>query len=436
MKFKNALISSGILLLSWAIATGLGSTVTSTGYSEAYPAVVCPPTLPGLASAVSISSKKTQFQRLSNRSSKTIPFKVLRYAVAKDSLVISSEGVTPVEWQSRSGSWAGGVICTGPATSQWFVGGRSDVKSRGRLIVVNSGLSNAIVDIQAFSENGKQPLKSINLKSKSYGVLSLDTLATGDRNLVVHVVPRSGRINSFMVDEQGSGLKALGGDLVNPLVEAKKTLVIPGIPNQVTKGNKRSSNAHILRIMTPSDVGASFTAEVLSSDGRFVPLGFSAHSLAPGKVIELSLAPKISTKAFALRITSDQPVVASVSTLVKVKSHQDFVWSTPATPLIPLKIALTGLSPLIVFAGDAIAVQLEVTLTNGKSIRSTIKASDIATWRAPQSARSLTILRANKDNYASALVLSDSGYGYFPIIAGSSLTKIEIPHSNIRVLNP
>ena len=436
MKFKNSLISLGILTLSFAIATTFTSSITTKGYSETYPAVVCPPTLPGLSSAISLSSKKTTYQLLSNRSSHTVAFKVLRFPVIRDPLVITSGSATSVDWQSRSGSWAGGVICSGPATSQWFVGGRSDITSRGRLIVVNSGLSNAIVDIQAFSENGKQPIKSLNIKSKSYLSLSLDTLATGDRDLVVHVAPRSGRINAFMIDEQGSGLKALGGDLVNPIISASKVLMIPAIPNQITKGKNKSVSTHTLRIMTTSESGASFTAEVLSSDGRFVPVGFSSHQLSAGKVIELSLAPKIAASAFALRITSDQPIVASVSSTVNTKTHKDFVWSTPVQALEPMKIAITGLTPVIVFAGDAIAVKIEVTLINGKTVRSTIRGSDIAIWRAPQLARSLTIMQASKDSFASALVASDNGYGYFPITPGSTLTKVEIPQSNIRVLNP
>ena len=436
MKSRNSFISIGILALAFLMATVLGATVTSKGYSETYPAVVCPPTLPGLSSSISLTSKKTQYQRLSNRSSRTNAFNTLRYSVMKDPLLITSEGATPVDWQSRSGSWAGGVICAGPATSQWFVGGRSDVTSRGRLIVVNSGLSNAVVDVQAFSENGKQAIKSFNIKSKNFAILSLDTLATGDRNLVVHVTPRSGSINAFMIDEQGSGLRALGGDLVNPIIAANKKLIIPAIPNQRIKGVKKSASSHKLRIMTTSENGASFTAEVLSSDGRFVPVGLSSRALTAGTVMEVSLAPKIVSSSFALRITSDQPIVAAVSSTVSVGSRKDFVWSTPVTALEPMKIGITGLSPLIVFAGDSINVKLEVMLINGKTIHTTVKGGDIATWRAPQSARSLTILKASKESYAGALVLSVNGYGYIPITPGSSLTRVQIPHSNSRVLNP
>jgi len=67
------------------IASVVNVAVTKKTFSESYPAVVCPPTLPGLASQISLSSKKIQFQRLQTRSTKTAAVKVLRLPVSKDS---------------------------------------------------------------------------------------------------------------------------------------------------------------------------------------------------------------------------------------------------------------------------------------------------------------------------------------------------------------
>ena len=433
---KRSIYALLALALSFTLATLLTVTTKSSVFSESYPAVVCPPTLSGLSSQISLSSRKTAFQRLSNRSTKTIPFNVLRYPVSKDSLVISATGVTPVVWQSRAGSWAGGAICSGPASSQWFVGGSSDVTSRGRLMVINSGLSEAIVDVQAYSENGKQPLVSLNLKSKSYIVLNLDSLATGDTSLTVHVLPRSGRINAFMIDELGAGLQSLGGDLVNPITSPSRTLVIPAIPNQIPKKGQKASGSHTLRVLTPSDVDANVTVELLSADGRFIPVGFNSRRISSGIVTELRLSPKISASAFAVRIKSDEPIVAAISSRVTVKGRKDFVWSTPTPALVPMAMAVTGLTPLIAFASDSIAVKVEVTYLNGKKSLATIKGSDIATWRVPNAARSITIIKASSETYAGALVASVNGYGYLPITPGSLLTRVEIPSSNIRVLIP
>ena len=436
MKFEKPFLFLSALIASFMIASGVSTVSKPSNYSESYPVVVCPPTLNGLSSQISISSRKTQYQRLENRSSKTLPFKALRFPVSKDSLVITAEGTTPLIWQSRAGSWAGGTLCSGPNASAWFVGGTANVTSRGRLMLVNSGLSDAIVDIQSYTENAKQPIKSVNLKSKSFMQISLDSLAPGDKALAVQVVPRSGRVNAFMIDEQGAGLKALGGDFVNSYPNASKEIVIPAIPNQPPKKGQKSSASHTLRILTPGDVNTTFTLEVLSADGSFVPVGMSSRSIDAGVVSEFSLEPKISANAFAVRITSAEPIVASVASSVVISGKKDFVWSTATPPLAPMSIAVTGLSPLIAFAGDSISVKVQAKLINGKTVSKVIRGSDSATWRVPENSRSITIISSSKGVFAGALIASSNGYGFIPIQNGSALTRVEVPNSNIRVLNP
>jgi hypothetical protein len=436
MNFSRPLRFIAFIATAIVIASALNVAVTKKGFSENYPAVVCPPTLPGLASQISLSSKKTQFQRLQNRSTKTEAVKVLRLPVMKDSLLFNSEGTTPVVWQSRTGSWAGGALCSGPASSQWFVGASADITTKGRLIIVNSGLSDAVVDLNVFTENGKQPLRTLNVPSKNYLVIAVDSLAPGDKTLTVNVLPRSGRINSFVIDEQGKGLRALGGDFVNPINTPSRSLVIPAIPNQGKRPGQGAAPAHVLRLLTPGEVDASVTVELLSADGVFIPVGLNSRAVSAGVVTEFTFSPKISSSAFAVKITSTEPVVAAVESSVVSGGRRDFVWSTPAPELTEFTIAVTGLSPLVVFAGSEINVAVEVTLVNGKVSRNAIKGSDIATWRVPASARSFTITKVGEQTYAGALVSSVNGYGYFPIAPGSVLTRVEIPDSNIRILNP
>jgi len=434
MKFGRSLGFLAALVSALCVGALLSVAVTTKSYSESYPAVVCPPTIAGLTSQISLTSKKTPFQRLQNRTTKTAPVKVLRLPVNKDSLLFNSEGVAPVVWQSKASSWAGGAVCTGPATSQWFVGGTADITTRGRLMILNSGLSDAVVDVQSFTENGKQPLRTITVVSRSYLVITTDSLAPGDKYLVVHVAPRSGRVNAFMIDEQSKGLSSLGGDLVNFAPTASKSIMIPAIPHQIK--DRSPVLPHTLRVLTPGDVDANVTAEVLSADGVFIPVGLTSRSISTGIVTEFQFTPKITSTVLAVRITSTEPVVAAIKSTVTVSGRKDFVWSTPAPALVPLTIAISGLTPLISFAGDRINVSLDVTLNNGKVVRKTIKGTEIATWRAPDAARSFTITKVGPDTFAGALVSSVNGYGYFPIAPGSLLTKIELPDSNIRVLNP
>jgi hypothetical protein len=101
-----------------------------------------------------------------------------------------------------------------------------------------------------------------------------------------------------------------------------------------------------------------------------------------------------------------------------------------------MSIAVTGLSPLIAFAGDSISVKVQAKLINGKTVSKAIKGSDSATWRVPENSRSITIISSSKGVFAGALIASSNGYGFIPIQNGSALTRVEVPNSNIRVLNP
>ena len=93
MKFGRSLGFLAALVSALCIGALLSVAVTTKSYSESYPSVVCPPTMAGLTSQISLTSKKTPFQRLQNRTTKTAPVKVLRLPVNKDSLLFNSEGV-------------------------------------------------------------------------------------------------------------------------------------------------------------------------------------------------------------------------------------------------------------------------------------------------------------------------------------------------------
>ena len=436
MKFRRSAIVFALLAVVLVSSNYLDNSVFSSGYTKNYPVVVCPPTLPGLASQVSVSGKKTKYRYVASKKTTMSPTGFARLPITKDAILIDAVGVTPAIWQSRSGSWAGGTLCSGPISSQWFVGGTADITSRGRLLIVNSGLSEAIIDVAVWSESGSQSIKVLTVPARAYSVQGLDSLAPGQQKLVIHVSARAGRVNAFVVDEQGKGLRGLGGDMVNSVDTAAKLQVIPAIPNQNSKKSKNNKGEYVLRILAPGELDAHISAEILSADGRFTPVGLNQRLVQKGIVTEFIITPNLSASAFALRITSDEPIVSSVFSRVVVSGRSDFVWSTPAAPLQEMSIAVSGLTPLFVFAGDNIDVAIDTRLSNGKHKSARIKATDIATWRVPNSARVVTIIRTSKNVTGGALVSSLNGYGYIPLTPGSVLTKAAIPLSNIRVLNP
>ena len=433
MRFQKGAILTGAIILVLLTANLFDANTTARQYSKSYPPVVCPPNPAGVTTATSVSSKKTPFYRIGNKSTKLVDIKTLRYSSVSDPILLQTEGLTPVSFQSRKGVWAGSVLCTAPATSQWFVGGTSDVSSKGVINLVNSGLSISIVDVFTWSENGEQAVKTVTLKANSSAVVKLDSLAPGDLNIVIKVVTRSGRVNSYLVDERVKGLQKLGGDSVNSISSPSRKFVITGIPQQLV--NKKSPT-HYLRLFVPGVADANFSLELLSSDGRFIPTGFNERKLVSGKVVELKLKPKVAKGAFAIKLTSDQPIVAAIRSRAISNGNSDYVWSTPSPALIPMQIAIGGLLPKIIFAGNTIAVDLRVQYSNGKVKEKSITGSDLVSWQVPNNAIAITILRAGVDNYAGALIAAKSGYAFFPIATGAELTKVAIPSSNIRVLNP
>ena len=433
MRNQRALILVIAVTAVLFLSNILNFTVSTNRFNESYPAVVCPPNTSGLSTAISLTSPNTLARKTGSTSMKSTEVGFRRYAVAAQSAVIEAGSVTPIVWQVRTGIWAGAVPCSAPTASQWFVGATADITSKGSLNIVNSGLGRALVEIDIYTENGPTTPRTISLKANSYASLALASLAPGAKEIAIHLLPRSGRVNGFVVDERGKGLKALGGDLVNSTGDPTKKIQIPAIPQQT---GKKTSTPHTLRLLVPGAVDARINAEIRSTDGTFSPVGINGRVIPHQKVVEIPLDITMASGKFALHITSDQPILGSVFSQTLVKGKRDFVWSTSAQDLTEFTLATTGLAPTLVFTGTSIRVILELTYTNGDTKKVRIAADDIATFVVSQTVRSVTFTGISSGTSGAALIASKSGYGYIPLNPGSVLTKSSIPASNIRVLNP
>lgn len=437
MKFQRSLILSALLALVLLFANALNVAVSGGEISTNYPAVVCPATPNGLTTAISMPSTKSQIRLTGTKSTSYIPSQTLRYMQEKAPTIVDSQGATPVVWQIRKGVWAGATICSALQTTQWFVGGAADVTSKARLILINSGLSAAIVDVQIWNEIGAQPAKAITLRANSSLEIGIDSLAPGSQSVVVNTQVRSGRVTSYLIDERGRGLRALGGDLVNFTSKAAKEIFIPAIPHTVRKvGTKTLALPHSLRVFAPGEIDARITVKVFSSDGAFIPAGFENRVVKSGLVFNFDLKPSIPTGKFGIVITSDQPIVASVYSQTLAEGKSDFIWSTSASELSKFSLSITGLSPHLIFIGQKISLEYELFYSNGKKKRAVIAGEDIASLKVPEGVRAISFIKANKGIYGAGLIATKSGYGYFPLSAGSALTKSSVPVSNIRVLTP
>lgn len=430
---KRLVMIASIAAMTLLLSNLTQGTVNRKDFSESYPPVVCPGTPPGQTSAVSLPSTQTGFRILGKSSNIFKPARTLRLQQGSSPTILDTRNMTSPVWQIKRGVWAGATICSAPSISQWFVGGNADVSSKGKLFFINSGLSEAIVDVGVWSEAGIRSPRVITLKANSSIVQTLASLDPGSKSLTIHVSPRSGRVNAFMIDERGRGLRALGGDVVNATNAPSNVIVIPAIPQIARSGN---TLGHRLRLLAPGDLPAQISVELISPQGSFIPFGFDERTIQAGIVTELDLKPKLSPGTFALRISSDIPVVASVYSSTFSLGKSDFVWSTATDPMGEYSLAVSGLTPLLSFTGDNIAISLTVRFTNKKEKTYKIEGDAIATFRVPDNARTVVFNKVSGETHGGALIATQSGYGFFPLNPGSQLTRVLLPSPNIRVLNP
>lgn len=430
---KRLVMIASIAAMTLLLSNLTQGTVNRRDFSESFPPVVCPATPSAQTSAISLPSTQTGFRILGKSSNIFKPARTLRLQQGSSPTILDTRNMTSPVWQIKRGVWAGATICSAPSISQWFVGGNADVSSKGKLFLINSGLSEAIVDVGVWSEAGIRSPRVITLKANSSIVQTLASLDPGSKSLTIHVSPRSGRVNTFMIDERGRGLRALGGDIVNATTAPSNVVVIPAIP-QIARSGKVL--AHKLRLLAPGDLPAQISVELISPEGSFVPFGFDERTIQAGIVTELDLKPKLSPGTFALRISSDIPIVASVYSSTFSLGKSDFVWSTATDPMGAYSLAVNGLAPLLSFTGDNIAISLIVRFTNKKEKTYKIEGDAIATFRVPDNARTVVFNKVSGETHGGALIATQSGYGFFPLIPGSQLTRVLLPSPNIRVLNP
>jgi hypothetical protein len=186
----------------------------------------------------------------------------------------------------------------------------------------------------------------------------------------------------------------------------------------------------------PGEIDARITVSVYSTDGSFIPAGLESKVIKSGSVATLDLNPNLPASKFGVKISSDEPIVASVFSQTISEGKSDFIWSTAAAELSQSNFSVAGLAPQLIFIGEKVNVELVLLLNNGKRKMVRVNGEDIAAAKIPDGVRSISITDAGKGVYGAGLIATKSGYGYFPLTAGSVLTKSSVPMSNIRVLTP
>ncbi len=404
--------------------------------SQTYPPSACPGLSTDGSTYAHLPSAKTKVRNISAKSTKFIAARTRDLHLIRSALLIAGNPSTSVTTTSFTGDWFGSAICSVGGADQWFVGGSAGITSTSRLDLINSGLSDAIVELTIYTSKPTPIHSTISVKANSDKAISLDALAPGESSLVIHALTRSGRVSSFLFDQQHKGLKALGMDYVNPITAPSTSLVIPAVTNSP---GKKNSISHFLRILAPGNLDASFKVTIHSSEGDFTPLGFDQRTLAHGKVFDLPLPSLTESTPFALELTSDQPIVAALRSAMTSSSNSDFAWATAAPRLGIITMNLGGTSPTFVFSGESIRVAIRWTLPSGKVGTATAVGAQVATWHPTTGINQVTLTSEGTITTAGLIFLNPSpanfGLSYLPAMAGSEIESTTLPVTDAHVIS-
>ena len=436
--------------------------VTTSRIIQNFSPTACPTSAnSGVVTAV-LPSKKVQIHDVL-ASKKVLKYRdagSISHQIGNSPLLVSGNSGTTFAIQTKSSTWTGATICTAGISDSWFVGGSADITSQSYLSLVNSGLSDAVIDITAYSEKGLIAKLSYSVRQSSQKDIRLDSIAPGSSAIALHLITRSGRITSYLFDERKKGLRTYGGDYVNAQSFSSPTLFIAGIPvntsqkakapsssTSVKKKIKTTTNSmsvkHILRIMNAGDIKTTATVQVSNSQSVITPIGLNAISLSPGIVREISLDGDLGDGSFGVKISADQNLVASVYTYFESKSAREFLWSTPSQSADelasgPITLNLGGLEPTLTLVSDNIDVVISWTDVKGKVLSKTFHESDFLQWQIPANTRQLAITRTPRGASLSGGALtwqSSSGIAFLPLKSGSILDTAAKPISNAATIS-
>jgi hypothetical protein len=389
------------------------------------PATVCPKLAGDGRNTALLPSSATGIKQVTTRKQRLVKARSNPYLINNNSLLIAGSEVTSAVIRSKTSSFTSAITCLIGSGEQWFVGGSAALGSSGRLLLVNSGLGTAMVEIQAYSSTGKAGSRSLAIAAVSEREIRLDLLAPGEEEIAVQVVTKSGRVSAFLFDERKRGLRSLGGDFVGSS-EASTRITIPAIP-VIYKSAEITD--HKLRIVAAGVRSATIEVELLSDGSRFTPVGLSNVTLEPGVVRTLRLPKSLGNRPASLLINSTEPVVASVIS----RSGNEFSWSSPAIEIKNFSINVAGLEPTLTFAAKDIDLVIEIKSRAGGAKVRRISGDEMVNWRVPANSRLITIASSRSVSIGASWSTGD-GFTSMPLNPGTELERSSRPQLDIDAL--
>ncbi|MDP5046141.1 MAG: DUF5719 family protein [Candidatus Nanopelagicaceae bacterium] len=433
MKETRASFALLIFIIIAHIAHLLPQSSSTSIVTQSYPATACPAGVSGAQETALLASKNIEIRNINQPNVELKKNGSGSYPLNRGAILVAGNVANTNVIMTRSGKWTSAATCTISGPVNWFVGGTANVTSQSKLILINSGLSDALIDLTAYSESGSSQSLPVTVRASSEKVVRIDSLSPGSERIVLKVETRSGRVTSYLLDERVRGLSNIGADFVPAISEASRELVIAGL---AVKLGSSSSIKHTLRLMSVGEVDASASVEIISPDGVYVPVEIGEISLNAREVTDIDLSGvDFGSKTFALKINATNEIVASVLSEVKSGSISDFTWSAPSRSFNTVNFNIYGLEPVMSFVGERIILSISWRDRQGRGNSELIRGDEIVNWRVPPNARLMTI---NSTNPVVAAMSWKSGDGVarLGIAPSTNLESATKPVADIAVIQP
>lgn len=217
--------------------------------------------------------------------------------------------------------------CPRPDNDFWFLGGGSEVGQRTSVVLTNTDLAPAQVEVTVYGQDGPVDTSAADgvvVAARDQKVLRLDALASGSDVTAVRVQTQSGRVAAVLLDTSLDGLTSRGTDWVPRAAAPSRRAVVPGLP--AGDGQRR------LHLLAPGRSDAVVELRLVTPARTFAPTGHEVIDVPAGRVVSVDLTDALARDAAAVRVTSDVPVLAGAEVRTGSKTGTSDVGYSAAVP--------------------------------------------------------------------------------------------------------
>ncbi len=256
----------------------------------------------------------------------------------------------------RSGG--GGLVvgsCSGIVDDAWLLGLGSGGKHFSTLILTNLGDSTATVDLSLWGPDGR--IDAVNadgivIEPGAVSRIRLDSLAAGEPEIAIHVERRRGSVSAVVNDTSTATYR--GTEPISATLSPRREQVVGGLV--------RGAAGRTLLLLNPGDDTARVDVEVIGDENTFTPSGLEQVQVKAGTVRAVTIPRSAGASEQALRVSSDQPVSATVR---MTPTTDDYAYAEAVAPLtgptvVPIDVGQRLAVPRLVLTAPTDDARVEV----------------------------------------------------------------------------